>query len=149
LKTLYSLLKQCTQNGKVEVSKRLDSIRKFGSDTKYLYHVVRLLNEVEQIMVEQDLDLERNREQLKSIRRGEWKIEDVEEYFNRKEKELEKVYSESKLRYSPDEGKVKHLLLNCLEMHFGSLNNAIIKENEVSQLVQEIQEVIDKYRIIK
>ena len=43
---------------------------KFGFDVKFAYHTVRLLNEAEQLLLEGDLDLQRNREQLKSIRRG-------------------------------------------------------------------------------
>lgn len=81
--------------------------------------MVRLLNEVEQILTEHDLDLERNREQLKAIRRGEWTQEDVENYFASKERDLETLYTESKLRYKPDEEKLKDLLLNCLEHHYG------------------------------
>lgn len=46
---------------------RAESIAKFGYDVKFAYHVVRLLDEIEQIMVESDLDLERNREQLRQF----------------------------------------------------------------------------------
>lgn len=74
-------------------SKRYAGIQKYGFDVKFAYHVVRLLNEVEQILIEHDLDLERNREQLKSIRRGEWTQEQIIEYFSEKEKTLEEVYS--------------------------------------------------------
>ena len=52
-------------------SNREKDIVKHGYSTKFAYHIVRLLNEVEQILTEHDLDLERNREQLKSIRRGD------------------------------------------------------------------------------
>ena len=50
--------------------KRSAQIEEFGYDLKFAYHCVRLMNEVEQIMVEGDLDLQRNREQLKSIQIG-------------------------------------------------------------------------------
>jgi hypothetical protein len=141
LKIYYKLLKIA--------SKRAQLIQNYGLDTKYAYHVVRLLNEAEQILVEGDLDLERNREQLKSIRRGEWTMEDIENYFNQKERELENIYSRSSLRYSPDEAKIKQLLLNCLEMHFGSLDKCVVKQGEVETLVFEIQNVIDRYRVIR
>ncbi len=36
------------------------------------------LLEVEQIMVSRDIDLERDREQLKGMRRGEWTLEQLE-----------------------------------------------------------------------
>jgi len=113
---------------------------------KFAYHIVRLLNEVEQILIEGDLDLERNREQLKSIRRGDWKLKEIEEYFKRKEAELEKIYAKSKLRHSPDEASLKRLLLNCLEMHFGSLDKVIMKPNETTNLINDIENVLSKYR---
>ena len=40
----------------------------------------------------------------------------IENYFFEKEKTLEKVYAESKLQHSPDEAKIKKLLLDCLEV---------------------------------
>lgn len=110
-------------------SKRYKSVMLHKYDLKFAYHVVRLLGEVEQILIEHDLDLERNREQLKSIRRGEWKLEDIEEYFQTKEKELESVYLSSDLQYKPNEDKIKQLLINCLEEHFGSLKDCIVLPN--------------------
>jgi predicted nucleotidyltransferase len=136
--------KACTEGGKL--SKRLGSVRKFGYDVKFAYHVVRLLNEVEQILTEKDLDLERNREQLKSIRRGEWKIEQIRDYFSTKERELETVYLSSLLPYSPDEDKIKLLLLSCLEEHYGSLDQAIAKPDSFKDLLTDLHQILDKYR---
>lgn len=127
-------------------SKRFWMYEKYGFDVKFAYHVVRLLDEVHQILTERDIDLERNREQLKSIRRGEWSIQDIEEYFQRREKELEKVYNESKIPYKPEEDKIKKLLLNCLEIHFGSLSNAIPKENNISDFIYKLENLIFKYK---
>lgn len=70
---LLNLQKQIMQNG--NISKRINLIDKFGYDTKFAYNLVRLLNECEQILVEGDLDLERSKEMLKSIRKGEWSLE--------------------------------------------------------------------------
>ena len=52
--------------------KRAELVAEHGFDTKFGYHVVRLIGEVEQILVEGDIDLQRDNEQLKAIRRGEW-----------------------------------------------------------------------------
>lgn len=121
---------------------RAESIAKFGYDVKFSYHVVRLLDEIEQIMVEQDLDLERNREQLKSIRRGEWTLEQIESHFEAKERALENTYASSSLRRSPDEGAIKSVLMNCLEMHFGSIADAVRREPSVDRLIRDIQGVL-------
>lgn len=128
--------------------KRAESIETWGYDVKFAYHVVRLLGEVEQIMVEHDLDLERNREQLKAIRRGEWTLEYLREWFQQREKELEGVYSESTLQHGPDETRIKELLVQCLEEHYGSLSKAgaLIQEGKLDKMIAEMQGVIDRYR---
>jgi len=124
---------------------RAETIEKFGYDVKFAYHVVRLLDEVEQIMVEQDLDLERNREQLKAIRRGEWTLEQIERHFEAKERALENTYAASSLRHSPDEAAIKTVLMTCLEMHFGSIADAVLREPSVERLVREIHDVLARH----
>ena len=126
--------------------KRKELIEKYGYDTKFATHVVRLLVQCEQVMMEEDLDLERNREQLKSIRRGEWKFEDIVNFFNQKERELESLYHSSKLQHSPNEKKIKTLLLNCLEMHFGTLDKCIVIQSDVQQLITDLEILIHKYK---
>lgn len=118
-------------------------VEQYGYDVKFAYHVVRLLDEVEQIMMEGDIDLMRNREQLKSIRRGDWKLEDIEDYFNRKEKDLEKLYITSKLQHSPDEEAIKQLLLNCLEQYYGSLEKSEIDNNKAEHILQQIRGLVN------
>jgi len=133
--------------GKVNASNptRAETIKKFGYDVKFAYHVVRLLDEIEQIMVEHDLDLERNREQLKTIRRGEWTLEQIERHFEGKERALENTYATSTLPHSPDESAIKEMLMNCLEMHFGSIGDAVRREPSVEKLVRDIHDVLKRY----
>ena len=126
-------------------SKRADLTKRFQYDTKFAYHVVRLVNECEQIMTEHDLDLERNREQLKAVRRGEWTLEYLHEWFSEKEKSLESLYAASTLRHSPDEPAVKQLLVDCLEHHYGSLADAVKIDPNMEILVRELREVLDRH----
>jgi len=137
-----SLYAKVYQSGKP--TKRMDAIAKHGYDVKFAYHIVRLLNEVEQILVEGDLDIQRNREQLKSIRRGDWTLEQIEKYFEEKELELEKLYTSSTLRHSPDEEGIKKLLIECLEMHYGSLDKCIVQQDEALTTLRAIQHLTDK-----
>lgn len=125
--------------------KRQESIEKYGMDVKFAYHVVRLALEGEQILNEHDLDLERNREVLKSIRRGEWSEEKLRSWFDAKEKHLEELYHKSDLRVGPDEDAIKSLLFSCLEQHYGSLDNAVKLTVPTDKLVAEMQKVIDRY----
>lgn len=109
---------------KKPIGKRKEEYEKTGTDFKFLYHCVRLVGEVEQILAEQDLDLRRNKEQLKAIRAGEMSQEEVRAWFSVKEVELEKLYHASTLPWGPDEDKIKTLLLSCLEHHYGNLEKA-------------------------
>lgn len=124
---------------------RADSIARFGYDVKFAYHVVRLLDEAEQILVEGDLDLERNREQLKSIRRGEWTLDAIGAHFDAKERALETAYANSTLPAAPDEARIKALLLACLETHFGSLAAAVRQDPSAERLARDIQDVLDRH----
>ena len=126
--------------------KRAAEIAKFGFDLKFAYHCVRLMNEVEQILIEGDLDLQRNREQLKSIRRGEWALEQFEAYFTNKEKILETAYANSTLRHGPDEEAIKNLLMACLEAHYGSLAAAVVRVPQMDRLLAEMDDIITRYR---
>jgi hypothetical protein len=125
---------------------RTPLVLQFGYDTKYVYHLVRLMGEVEQILREGDLDLQRDNERLKAIRRGEWTEERIKEYFAEQEKLLEQVYIDSKLPYSPNdvEPKLKNLLLNCLEEHYGSLEGCVVQPDIAVQALRDIRAVIDR-----
>ena len=93
-----------------------------GIDHKKMYHIVRLINEAEQVLTTHTLDLMKDRELLKSIRRGEWSMDQLQKWVHKRESDLETLYTTSDLRYAPDEPKIKELLFQCLEMKFGSLS---------------------------
>ncbi|MBI4854451.1 MAG: nucleotidyltransferase domain-containing protein [Acidobacteria bacterium] len=131
-------------NTKNPTGNRVEIRETYGYDVKFAYHVVRLLNEVEQILIEGDIDLQRNREQLKSIRRGEWKEEEIREYFASKERDLEKLYVESKLPYSPDEAQIKKLLLECLEEHYGNLEDCVVNPDAAVSALRDIKAILEK-----
>ena len=130
---------------KQNAKRRADIIRN-GYSTKEGYHVVRLALQCEQVLSEGDLDLERNSGILKAIRRGEWSFEHLVDWFSQKEKSLEEIHAKTKLPYSPDETAIKTLLLECLEMHYGSISDAIQVEVPVEKMLAEMQAVIDRYK---
>lgn len=127
--------------------KRKKSIELHGFDVKHAYHVVRLLEEVRQILVEGDIDLERNAEQLKAIRRGEWTIEQLQDWFVRQETSLEEVYNQSKLPWGPQDGvedAVRAVLLRCLEAYYGSLTNAVAATGVAEDKLARIRRIIEE-----
>jgi predicted nucleotidyltransferase len=125
-------------------SVRYATIQKYGYDVKYAYHIVRLLNEVEQILNDQDLDLHRNNDQLKDIRAGNWKAEQIEEYFTMKEASLELAYNNSTLRNRPDEPAIKKILLECLEEYYGTLDGMIETADQYKTMLRQIQQIVSK-----
>lgn len=144
----YSQLHKISTKAEAKKSgKRRDDIEKYGYDVKFAYHTVRLLNEIEQILIEGDLDLTRNREQLKSIRDGMWTLAEIQAYFTKKESELETAYTQSTLPKKPPETHIKQLLLNCLESYYGSLDNMIVAEDRYLNALKEIQAVLRNYNI--
>jgi len=126
--------------------KRAELISEHGFDTKFGYHIVRLIGEVEQILMEGDIDLQRNNETLKAIRRGEWTEERLRHWFADKESHLERIYAESTLRAVPDEPRIKALLVDCLEEHYGSLEGCLVNPDRAILALRNIQAELDRVR---
>lgn len=125
-------------------SKRAEIREEFGFDVKFAYHVVRLLNEAEQLLREGDLDLLRNREMLKSIRRGEWTEEQILEYFEKKRVELEDLRAKSPLPIRADQNAIRDLLVRCLESHYGSLEGCVSVPGKAESVLQQIKCIIEE-----
>jgi predicted nucleotidyltransferase len=124
---------------------RVELVEKFGYDTKNGYQCVRLLLEAEQLLGEGDLDLKRNKEQLITIRNGEWTLDQLKDWCKKKEGQLEDLYHKSRLPMcSADvEVKIKELLLQCLEIHYGNLKE-IERPDKFKTMVLEIQKIVNQ-----
>ncbi len=125
-------------------TKRAAIREKFGFDVKFAYHVVRLLNEAEQLLLEGDLDLLRNREMLKSIRRGEWTEQQILEYFEKNRVDLEDAKAKSALPVKANQEALHDLLLRCLETHYGSLDKCVVVPGKAEGLLRQIREMIEE-----
>ena len=101
---------------------RLDLERKYGYDVKDGYHSLRMMLELEQILYTGDLDLRSHSNILNQVRNGEiekdWLINECEMKLWLFERNQDKFV----VPHSPDEDKIKRLLVNCLEEHFGNLS---------------------------
>ena len=94
------------------------------------------MDEIEQLLANEDMDLRRSCEEQKAIIRGDFKLEQIEQKFADKEKQLEKLYEQSNLPYTPRREELKALLMNCLEHHYGSLANAVNSNKQQLALAQ-------------
>jgi len=126
--------------------KRAEVVATHGYDIKFAYHVVRLLGEVEQILLEGDIDLQRDNERLKAIRRGEWTEQRLRQWAVDKEADLERAYAASTLPPVADESKLKALLLNCLEEHYGSLQGCVVEPDRTIAALRAVQTELDRVR---
>jgi len=138
----YSQLHKMTS--KKPTGKRKKIREKFGFDVKFGYHLVRLLNEVEQLLVTGTMDLRHNNEQLKAIRRGEMPEAEVRKWASDKERQLEALYSKCELPAKPRKEEIKKLLLECLDYHYGSLEKCIELPDKYKTALQEVKSIIDK-----
>jgi len=131
-----------------ESSNRAEDVKVNKFDCKYSYHIIRLLSEAEQILATGDLDLqEKGRvEHMKAIRRGDVPEADIIKWASEKESDLEKLYAESSLPWGPDEKAIKKLLLECLEEHYGSIDNCIGQPDWAIQGLRDIDELVQKFR---
>ena len=68
----------------------------------------------------------------------------MKEFFVTKEKELESAYTSSKLPHGPDEAAIKTLLLECLEIQYGSLEGAISQPGQERELLAQIKALCEK-----
>jgi predicted nucleotidyltransferase len=140
----YSQLNK--MSSKEPIGKRKETVERYGFDVKFGMHVCRLLDYVEQLLTIGDIDMRRNKEQFKAIRRGEMTETEVREWAASKEKQLEQLFGDSKLPDNPDEAAIKNLLLQCLEEHYGSLQNCIEQTGWEKVALQEIDAVLHKHR---
>lgn len=134
------------KGGQTPVGKRKILVETYGYDVKYAYHLVRLLLEVEQILTTGTIDLQRDKEMLKSIRNGSWIQDEIRKWAADKEADLEKIYASSQLPWGPDQATIKKILQECLEMHYGSLEGFLVQPDKTTQVLRGIQELLDSVK---
>lgn len=140
----HSQLKK--MNDKTPVGHRKEIIQKHGFDVKFAYHIIRLFDEVEQILLEGDLNLQRAREPMKAIRRGDWTADEVRRWAMEKEVVLEAAYTACKLPEKPPYEPLRQLLYNCLEEHYGSLGDCVAQVGWAENALRDIDAILDRER---
>lgn len=125
---------------------RKEIIERFGYDVKFAYHIVRLFDEAEQILLEGNLDLQRSKDVLKSIRRGEWKVEELRAWVVEKDKALESAYVTCQLPELPILEPIRKLLIDCLESHYGSISECVEQLGWAESTLRDIDQLIQACR---
>jgi hypothetical protein len=74
---------------------------------------------------------------------GEWSLKQIDDFFDLKEKHLEEAYSKSTLPHSPNENKIKELLLQCIEHHYGTVSQKLYIES--TSIISDLKALIEKH----
>lgn len=84
----------------------------FSFDTKHAMHLVRLLRMGREIITNQGVKVKReDRDELLSIRNGDWSYEKLIEYTDAMMLELDELYEKSSLPDAPDQQKINDLMI--------------------------------------
>lgn len=134
---------------KSDNSTRQIYLDKFGYDVKMAYHLLRLLDEIEQIVVLNDIDLQRSRETCIQMRNGEWgSFDRLEKYFNTKIEDVESLLLKSKLPMQPRVEELHQLLANCIEQYYGSMDKIkgteYISAKDIKEQLDRIEQVVTR-----
>ena len=90
---------------------------KYGYDTKHAYHLVRLIRMCREILTTGKVLVKRpDREELLTIRNGAWTYEQLIEFADREDKELNELYiTSTALPKIPDKEKLDELCIRLVE----------------------------------
>ena len=89
---------------------------KFGIDCKHATHLVRLLKMAKEILTTGKVIVRRpDREELLSIRNGGWTYEQLIDFAEKQQQELDQLYKTSTLPHSADKEKLEQLCINLIE----------------------------------
>jgi predicted nucleotidyltransferase len=95
---------------------------KSGYDTKHGAHLVRLMRMCAEILEGKGCVVKRpDAEELLAIRNGAWSYDQLIEYAERADKEMEIAYQNSKLPHGPDRAGIDRILCECV--HWANPHN--------------------------
>lgn len=140
----YSISQMKKAENRKPTGKREELVNKFGFDTKSAQNLVRLAYQTEQVLLEEDLTLNRHAKTLLAIRNGEWSLEKIKGIFDEKCEHIEGLILKSNLRAKPDEEQIKNLLLECIEIQYGKITESITVYNDTEKAIREIHEITSK-----
>jgi len=131
-------------NNKQPQGKRVKAQEEFGFDPKFMYHVVRLILNIEELLTIGSMSLTKHSDTLKDIRAGKWSVKDVENFYSEKEPKLLNLKENCIFPERADETKIRALLINCLEHHYGSLGEALGSQSHDQTTLNEILRILSR-----
>lgn len=112
----HSQFQRMLTSGKGKNVTRQELMDKFGYDTKFAMHVVRLLKEGEELLTTGHLTFPRpEAEFLREVREGKYTLDEMKELVKDMESKFDEFERKSSLPYSPDKEFVDGLCVELVE----------------------------------
>jgi len=133
------------KRGKTENPKRQYMLEQFGMDVKQGSQILRLLDQINQLLDTGTIDLMNNKEEAKSMREGTWGTWDRFEKYTLERIELleKKSLTTNAISPKPRTGELKVLLTECIEEFYGSESGMQRTTNEYVS-VKDLWDRLDK-----
>lgn len=126
-----------------------DLIEKYGYDTKHAMHLVRLFQMGIQILSDRELDTFRpNHEELLSIRQGMYTLEEIKQYAEELNEQLEESMKTSRIPDYPDFNKVNRWLVKTVDKAYGLETTKGLFKGVTFNVLPLEYEMIDKCSIL-
>ena len=123
--------------------KRKQTIDTYGYDTKFASHNVRLLVQAKSLFENGEINFKDHAELIMSVRNGEWSLEKIDEWTENVITELRGLRDKSTLPSEPNYVKLKALLMEIIEDHYGPVSMKIINDSEV---LGDLKRLLEKYQ---
>ena len=116
-------------------------------DCKFVANIVRLAYQCETILTEGTLNLTSFSTHIRAIREGKEPFDKVMQWLDEKEIALIKIKASSKIRANVDIPAAKEFLMNCIENHYGTIDNFARTDTIPSKAIKEIVQIIQKHNL--
>lgn len=90
---------------------------------KLMYHCVRIALNIEEILASGDLNIDTRSDILNEVRSGAWDLDRFNEWIESRLSHIEHLKdNKNEIPHEADRLQIRKLLIECLEMNFGSLD---------------------------
>lgn len=144
---------QKIRSRKPESDDRRKIIEQSGYDIKMAYHVLRLLDEMQQLLIDNDIDLMRNNAECKLMKTGLWgDFERFDREFQKRMDYVEDLARKTNLPSEPQSTALRNLLKEIIKEYYGNDDEIMKQKNEfmsvsdVINLVSQIKEDVNFFK---
>ena len=126
-------------------SRRSESIKRFGFDTKFAFNLIRLSAQLLSLIETGNMNLRQQSDTLKAIRAGRWSLERLEQHFYDLNRRIHAAVLSSAMQAKPNSGQVKDVLSGILERHYQDFAQQVHLHDEGKAALKEIADTLRRY----